>query len=129
MFARAGIDTESKLGKMLFKTWEGESLDELKNEAREVGLLGNNTPQSVNDDTSGQEQFRREFSAGAPSGAYVAPDTDPRDAAIMGYHEAVKRGARPEDAALAAFDQIWTSAIAGDNRVIVDDSWRDDFRY
>ena len=127
-FAKAGIDTESKLGKMLFRTWEGESLDELKAEAREIGLLGNSTPQQTNDDASGQEQFRRDLSAGAPSGAYTPPDIDPREAAISGYHEAVKRGARPEDAALAAFDQIWTSAIAGDQRVLVTDGWRDDFR-
>ena len=38
--ARAGIDTESKLGKMFFKTYEGELTKEaIAAEAQEIGLL------------------------------------------------------------------------------------------
>ena len=33
LFAKAGIDTGSKIGKLLFKTWDGEDLDSLKTEA------------------------------------------------------------------------------------------------
>ncbi|MCO1498224.1 hypothetical protein, partial [Limosilactobacillus reuteri] len=37
LFLRAGVDLDSKVGKMLFKTWEGDDIDALKAEAGELG--------------------------------------------------------------------------------------------
>ena len=120
MFAKAGIDWENdKLGKLLFKTWEGDDLDSLRSEAADIGI-GRAKPVDDNDDVRDQADFRRGLSGGAPSGAYEAPSRDPREDAIEQFHADRRNGVPRETAALAAFDRIFTAAVAGDERVIFD---------
>lgn len=128
MFAKAGIDWENdKLGKLLYKTWEGEDLDSLRSEASEIGI-GRQTGDD-NSDVRDQAEFRRNLSAGAPAGAYEPPSRDPRDEAIEQFHADRKRGIPREQAALAAFDRIFSAAAGGDERVIFDpNTWQQDFR-
>lgn len=129
MFARAGIDFESnKLGSLLYKTWEGDNVDDLINEAADLGLI-----QTYADDHQDmyaeQADFRRNLAAGAPSGAYEPESRDPRDEAMEQFHEDRRRGVTRENAALAAFDRIFTAAAAGDQRVIFDpNNWSPEYR-
>lgn len=128
MFAKAGIDWENdKLGKLLFKTWEGDDLDSLKAEASEIGI---GKPAGIdNTDVREQADFRRSLSAGAPAGAYEPPSRDPRDEAIEQFHADRKRGVPRDLAALAAFDRIFSAAAEGDNRVIFNpETWQQELR-
>lgn len=119
MFAKAGIDTDSKIGRMLFKTFEGTSLEELRSEAEELGLFTpsrNNVPADEQD----QAAFRRGLSGGQ---TLTAPDTegiDPYDDAYDNFYEDRKRGVALEDAQLAAIDRILVAASNKDARVLFD---------
>lgn len=128
MFAKAGIDWENdKLGKLLYKTWEGDDMDSLKAEALEIGI--GKTAGADNDDYRDQADFRRNLSAGAPSAGYEPPSRDPRDEAIEQFHADRKRGIPRDEAALAAFDRIFSAAASGDERVIFNpETWQRDFR-
>lgn len=137
MFARAGIDTDSKIGAMLFKTWEGDDLDALKLEAKELGIVKNDAgaqPQgqqqgSEDDDAAEQARMRRDFRAGQPAGGSDTPTPDPTDRALREFHDDIKRGTRRADAGLAAIDKVISAAASGDKRAIFDpQAWSDQAR-
>ena len=130
MFLRAGIDTNHKVGALLFKTWEGDDVDALKAEAADLGLFaGSNQPPAAdpNADDRSQQAFRRDLSSGAPPAAYEPPTMDPMRQALEQFHEDVRNGVPTERARLAAFDRVFTAAVAGDERVIFDkEAWTAD---
>lgn len=120
MFARAGIDTESKLGRLLFKTFEGDSADALKAEAAELGYtIPGSSQQSANEDVRSQQEFRSALQGATPS-AYESESEDPNVVALRDFHEDLRNGVPRDRAQLAAFDKIFTAAVAGDSRVIFD---------
>ena len=119
LFAKAGIDTDSKIGRMLFKTFEGSSLDELRTEAEDLGLFTpsrNNVPADEQD----QAAFRRGLSGGQTVAAPDDQGIDPFDDAYANYYEDRKRGVPLEEAQLAAIDRILVAASNGDQRVLFD---------
>ena len=120
MFAKAGIDTASKIGGLLFKTWEGDDVDALKTEAMDLGLIG--APQSAVAEIPAEEReqqtFRQSFNRGAPAAAAELPEMDPYDEAYQLFHEARKRGTTLDDSGLAAIDRILVAAASGDKRAI-----------
>lgn len=121
LFARAGIDTDTKLGKLLFRTFDGEDVNELKAEATEIGLLKSDqddAPARRNADED-QADFRRTLAGGA-SGVPDDQGPDPIVEALSNFHDDVKSGTPRETAALAAFDRIFSAAAAGDKRAIFD---------
>lgn len=129
LFAKAGIDTDTKIGSMLFKTWESNDLDALKLEARELGIVKNDTPAPKNqpqgrelddDDDADQAAFRRDFGRGKPAGSTDTPSPDPTDRALREFHEDLKGGRRRADAGLAAIDKVLSAAASGDKRAIFD---------
>lgn len=116
LFARAGIDTESKLGKLLYKTWEGGDLDALKAEATDLGLFAAPAPAGPSEQDRAQQDFRRGF-AGQAAGAVEAETPNPYTAAVTGFHEAVTRGVEEERARMDAFGAIFKAGVNGDKRV------------
>lgn len=127
MFAKAGIDTDTKLGKMLFKTWEGDSLDDLRVEAEELGLMNPPTSRTAatqderfDMDDRSQQDFRRNMASGKPAGAVETPSPDPIDAALNTFHEDVRRGVPSRQAGLAAIDRVLVAGANKDPRVIFD---------
>lgn len=125
LFARAGIDYEdNKVGKMLYKTFEGQTLDELRAEATELGLIGGApaTPPPTNPEVdpqlAAQQQHRQALSGGTPSGAEEIESPDPTTYALERYHAARKQGANAEDARALAFDHLLDAAAKGDERVL-----------
>lgn len=134
LFLRAGVDLDHKIGKMLFKTWDGTNLDELRAEAAELGLVGgNNTPatntRSTTDDADDdeertnraeQQRHRQTLTSGKPASANDDTTPDPTDEAFKHFHEDRKNGVRLENAQLAAIDRVLVAASKGDKRVIFD---------
>lgn len=120
MFAKAGVDTASKIGGLLFKTWEGDDVDALKTEAMDLGLIG--APQSaaaeIPSEEREQQTFRQSFNRGAPAAAAELPEMDPYDEAYQLFHDARKRGTTLDDSGLAAIDRILVAAASGDKRAI-----------
>ncbi len=121
LFAKAGIDTSSKIGGLLFKTWDGEDLDALKAEASELGLGGASTSKNeIPADEKEQQSFRQNLARGSAAGASELPDRDPMDEAYDLFHDARKAGTPMDDAGLAAIDRILVAAASGDKRAIFD---------
>ena len=123
LFAKAGIDTDSKLGGMLFKTWEGEDLEALRAEGTELGLFATGSaPDVVDPANSQQSEFRQQLATGSTPGATKLETPDPLDDALIGYHKDVKGGMSAENARLVAIDKMLVAASSGDKRVIYDPS-------
>lgn len=131
MFAKAGIDTGSKVGSLLFKTWDGEDLDALKTEAVELGLIdgGKTARQEITEDEKSQQSFRQTLGRGQAAGAAELPEMDPYDHAFELFHEARKNGIPMDDAGLAAIDRVLVAAASGDKRAIFDpNDWANNAR-
>jgi ribosomal protein L12E/L44/L45/RPP1/RPP2 len=148
LFLRAGIDLDTKLGKMLFKTYEGDSLEDLRTEAKDIGLLtGNTNPASTQtsngnpagdegDDEDTERQMRREqqrqrqtITGGKPGGEVSTETPHPVDAAYKDFYEDRAKGVRLENAQLGVIDKVLVAAGKGDKRVIFDQrAWDDQAR-
>ena len=122
MFAKAGIDTSSKIGALLFKTWEGEDVDALKGEAAELGIgtpAASESSKEIPQDEREQQDFRNAL-RGQAGAATDLPERDPYDEAYDLFHEARKVGRSLDDAGLAAIDRVLVAAASGDKRAIFD---------
>jgi hypothetical protein len=119
LFTKAGIDIETKLGKLLFETWKGDITDVagLRTEAAELGLIGGTSPDPTAGQTS-QQEFRQTLSGGAPAGAYTPEAPHPVDAAYEQFYGDIAKGVRRSDAALAVIDRVLSAGASGDERVI-----------
>jgi hypothetical protein len=122
LFAKAGIDTSSKIGKLLFKTWDGEDLDSLKTEASDLGIGGVEASRNneVESEERGQQDFRQTFAKGNIGTPSEVPERDPFDEAYDLFHEARQKGTTLDDAGLAAIDRVLVAAASGDKRAIFD---------
>ena len=123
LFAKAGIDTDSKIGGLLFKTWEGDDVDSLKAEAVDLGIVGGSEPAANTEipaEEREQQNFRQNFNRGQAAAATEMPEADPYDEAHQLFKAARERGATMDDAGLAAIDRILVAASSGDKRAIFD---------
>ena len=121
VFAKAGIDTSSKIGSLLFKTWEGEDVESLKAEASELGIgipKSETQENQISEEETGQQSFRQSFSRGVAAAAAELPEKDPYDEAYDLFHEARQSGRSMDEAGLAAIDRILVAAASGDNRAV-----------
>lgn len=122
MFAKAGIDTSSKIGALLFKTWDGEDIDALKSEAADLGIGPASAPAPVEIpvEEKSQQQFRSNLNRGQAASVTEMPEMDPYDDAYRLFQESRKAGTPLDDAALAAIDRVLVAAASGDKRAIFD---------
>lgn len=126
-FLKAGIDTDSKLGKLLFKSYEGDlsDIEALKTEATEIGALkGTSTPvegeagsEEASEPTGTNE--RRELAANAP--ADEPSEKHPVQAARDAYDSAMERSSTWEEAAGEFVHSLAEAAMSGDQRAVVVD--------
>lgn len=118
-FARAGIDTTTKAGSLLFKAWEGDpsDIEALKAEAAELGIGAPPVVEEKPTEDTGTAT-RRMVADGAP--ADFGGSEDPRKVALGEAQEAIKNGARAEVAQGHFINQLAQAAIGGDQRVILD---------
>ncbi len=125
-FLKAGVDTDSKAGQLLFKAYDGElDTDLLRTEAEELGILKDVQPvsQSEPDSTEADVQVaqqRRDLAAD-----HIAPEhqtESPYDAGHREFQEMMDAG-RPKEDSAARFIHKVLEAAGGDSpdqRVISD---------
>lgn len=126
LFLKAGIDTGTKLGAMLFKTFEGADIDELKAEATEIGALkaAEPDPPAPDPQREAQEAQRGQMydalQTGQPGGSGEPPTEDPREKALKEYQLELRGGADEAAARAAGISKVLGAAAAGDKRVFFD---------
>ena len=121
MFVKAGIDTESKVGKMLFTTWQGDDLTALKAEAVDLGLIAAPAAPPPAELDASQQEFRAGLS-GRPAGAVETPTPHPIDVAYEQFHRDMQAGVRDEIAREEAFGRVFLAATQGDKRVLFNEA-------
>lgn len=127
-FLRAGIDTESKVGQMFVKAYDGDlDPEKIRAEWSEVApASGGNTPPpteppppSATEQQLEETQARRLLtSAGAGDTPNEQPSPDPVAAGYDEYRERLGKGERRETAAGSVFSKLIEAANAGDERAI-----------
>lgn len=116
LFAKVGVDTDTTLGKMLFKTFDGGTVDELRALAVEVGAIKD--PGSDPHPDAGQQDFRNLMGGGAPPAVDLGPD--PWDVGLNAFHAARKRGVPASQARYDLAVSVLAAAAKGDRRVLFD---------
>jgi hypothetical protein len=138
LFLRAGVDPSTPLGKLLFQTYNGSEVDDLKQQATSVGYqfgAATDTPPATQErtyeqDETTQQQFRTQMAAGTPAGQTLEhPEAHPVDVAFDEFFRERQAGIPREEAALAVVDRLIVAGAKGDKRVIFDpDKYREEAR-
>lgn len=118
-FVKAGVDTDSKLGKLLLKTYEGDlTTDAIKAEAAELGL---GQPAGGNDQASEQDraQTRERTDLASEPDVSQSEGPDPNKVARTSFEEARNNGESREMAAGAYLSEMLRAAHSGDKRVLL----------
>lgn len=119
-FAKAGVDTDSKVGAMLFKAYDGElDVEAIKAEAAEVGAIKVEAPPATEPVTPAErEQTDVRTALATGSVASGTPDEDPVAISLAAGQAVRKQGGSYEDAFLAALGPTFEAALKGDERVV-----------
>lgn len=129
-FVKAGIDTDSPLGKMFTAAYEGPLDREAINTAwtavapaappppaDDTPPPAGETPPPA-DDGAEFERERQRLAADGAGDTGTPPDRDPRKTAIEGGHKMMAEGRSRDEAMAQAFSDLAGAAAAGDSRVI-----------
>ena len=120
-FMKAGVDTDSKLGKLLMRTYEGElDVEAIQAEAREIGAIGApaaNAETEVDEAERAQSRARNDLATG--NTVERAEEPDPNKVGIAAF-EAARANGEPRDVAAGAYlAEILKAAHNRDPRVIL----------
>ena len=125
-FLKAGVDTESKAGQLLFKAYDGElDTESIRTEADELGLFKSSEESApvMEQPPSEDRQATTERQALAETSVPPGSQTEsPYDAGHRGFKEMLDKGRSTEDSA-ARFVHTVLEAAGGSNpdqRVISD---------
>lgn len=123
-FLKAGVDTDSKTGQLLFKAYDGDlEVDLIRAEAEELGILrdvkseASEVPET-NDADAQLAQERRSLAADQISPEHQTED--PYEAGHRQFREMVDAGRPVEDAASTFVRTVIEAATSGDSRVLSD---------
>jgi|TARA_R110002051_G_scaffold39557_9_gene83255 hypothetical protein len=123
-FLRAGVDTDSKAGQLLYKAYDGElDTDLLRLEAEELGILKDGSNQFSGSDQTDLSDERATEERQALSNSHVPPEDtteNPYDQGHRQFKEMMDAGRPKEDAAAAFVSTVIEAAGRGDQRVISD---------
>ena len=119
-FLKAGVDTDTKAGQLLFKAYDGDlDPDLLRIEAEELGILKGVDPEPEPEVTEADTQVARQRRDLVSD--QVPPDTQtesPYDVGHRQFKEMIDAG-RPQDEAAARFvSTVIEAATSGDERVL-----------
>lgn len=123
LFLRAGVDITTKLGAMLYKTFEGTDSDELKAEAIEIGALkavepDKPAPDPVREAQEAQRgQMYDSLNTGQPGGSEAPQTEDPRDKALKDHQTRLRAGGDEDASRAEAVSAVLAAAANGDKRV------------
>lgn len=117
---KAGIDIDSPVGKMFFKTYEGElSKDAIKQAAVEVGLAEVETKNpEVTPDEKNSTKERQGLTTGVPGSTEVKKH--PIEEAKETADDFIKKGATFEDAGAAYVSTLVKRYQEGDKRAVIE---------
>lgn len=124
LFLKAGVDPNTKLGGLLFRTFDGTEAEALKAEAAELGYFRGVTTEETASErkfTEGeteQQKFRQGLSGGIQPAETQTPN--PVDAAYSEFHGSVSKGVPRNRAAVDVMAQILGAGLGGDKRVLWD---------
>ncbi len=118
-FFRAKVDTESPVGKLFVKTYDGEldveSITQAWNEL-------NGAPTApTSDEDKDAAKHREALQEGAQGDTGQAPRPDARTTAMASAEDVLAKGASREDAMGRYFGEIAGAAAEGDTSVIIED--------
>lgn len=130
MFSKAGIDTTSELGELLFSTWVGDDIEELKAKATRLNVLSQSSAAveaaaAAEAAARAAEDAQRTgmqsaLSGGNPGGA-PADSPDPRTTALEQYQVDIRAGMSEEMARTNAMGKVLAAGIINrDPRVLFD---------
>lgn len=118
-FVKAGVDLDSPTGKLLFKSWDSDSYEDVATQAQEIGALKEGFAVTDSSATSGDAKETEERQAMAQGSRPDEPtQLDPNEFIIDSAMDRMKKGAPKEDAMAEAFDDLLFTASQGDKRVI-----------
>lgn len=121
-FLKAGVDTDSPIGKLLFKSYDGElDVEAIKASALEVGAIQAPTPPAAPDagpsaDELAQTQMRNDLASN--SGTPSNDEANPYDLAFSALEQARREGVPAEQRSAAALAPVFQAAARGDRRVL-----------
>jgi hypothetical protein len=121
LFVKAGVDTESKLGKLLFKTYEGDDLEALKQEWTE--LSGDVTAPKPDPGPTGSEQAVdnvRDQLRNAPPGGAEPAQVDAYDLSFKTYYDDLAKGLPSDQARENAVSVLLEQFMSGNTSVQFD---------
>lgn len=137
-FVKAGIDTDTPLGKMFAAAYDGDLTKEAIGERwaevapaqPEVETTTTEATDpaeqvSMEDQRAAQDRARRAI-ASTPAEPVPEQTVDPLQAGYAEFHQNLRDGVARDTAAKPVFDAIITSAANGDKRFIWDGAWTDD---
>ena len=115
-FLKAGVDTDSKAGQLLFKAYDGDlETDLIRIEAEELGILKDAAPPPESENSEADvrvAQERRDLAADQ-----IAPENQtesPYDVGHRQFQEMLDAG-RPKEDSAARFIHTVLEAASGDN--------------
>ncbi len=104
-FVKAGVDTDSSLGKLLMKAYDGELTAEgIRAEAMSIGLIETPTDPEPTPDEKASTEERQQLASDSPPD--VPPVPDPVAQALKEGEDAMAAGASQEDAIGLAFRSL-----------------------
>lgn len=130
-FLQAGVDTETKLGQMLMKSYEGElTAEAIKAEATEIGMFNSESAEVETESALTQAQVEYQMAKEGLSGGNTALTEEPAprsaiDKAYAEWNNSRKSGLSNADAQDLAFASFISSAAQGDSTALFDENnWR-----
>jgi hypothetical protein len=120
LFVKAGVDTESKLGQLLFKTYEGNDLEALKQEWTE--LSGSSAPTSDPGPTGSEQAVDnvRDQLRNAPPGGAEPAQVDAYALSFETYHSDLAKGLPTDTARENAVSVLFEQFMSGNTSVQFD---------
>lgn len=120
---KAGVSTDSPLGKMFFKSYEGQLDPEaIKAAAQEIGLLEVTTQTPTVSDDEKRATQERQAAANGAAGDSEPPKPHPRDEARQKSEEIINAGGTYEQAGAGYIETLVQRYAEGDQRAILDKS-------
>ena len=126
-FLKAGIDSESPLGKLFITGYAGDLTPEaIKQEATQIpGLLGTSAEgegegeqQHATPEEIAEQRLRQQLATGTPPG--TPPPPDPREESVKVMEQARKDGVSEDKVLALGFGVLREAANRGDERVTID---------
>lgn len=132
LFAKAGVDTSTELGEMLFATWAGDDIEELKAKAGRLTVLqaGNAEADAAaaaaataraTEDAQRTAMQGAMGAGGSPGGTTSQEGPDPRTTALEEFQRDIRAGKSDEQARADAMGKVLGAGLINrDPRVLFD---------